>query len=80
MDYEFLRDATGQVIVKFSMGHEAIGHWLNDEVKGDMALLADVERRLLSFPAPWRSGSTSAMNIPCLLTLKRSWCAPTAYR
>lgn len=48
MDYEFLRDTTGQVIVKFSMGHEAIGHWLNDEVKDDMALLADVERRLLS--------------------------------
>lgn len=40
MDYEFLRDATGQVLVKFSMGHEAIGHWLNDEVKGDLARVA----------------------------------------
>ncbi|WP_406701859.1 YacL family protein [Sodalis sp.] len=30
-----LRDATGQIIVKFSVGHEAIWHWLNDEVKGD---------------------------------------------
>jgi uncharacterized protein YacL (UPF0231 family) len=25
MDYEFLRDVTGQVIVRFSMGHEVIG-------------------------------------------------------
>ncbi|WBF46263.1 protein YacL [Serratia rubidaea] len=43
MDYEFLRDVTGQVIVRFSMGHEAIGHWINEELKGDLNLLARIE-------------------------------------
>ncbi|MGL6020757.1 MAG: protein YacL [Gibbsiella quercinecans] len=43
MDYEFLRDVTGQVMVRFSMGHEAIGHWINEEVKGDLALLDKIE-------------------------------------
>ncbi|WP_114192747.1 protein YacL [Edaphovirga cremea] len=43
MDYEFLRDVTGQVQVRFSMGHEVVGHWFNEEVKGDMHLLAKVE-------------------------------------
>ncbi|WP_074013277.1 YacL family protein [Candidatus Sodalis sp. SoCistrobi] len=54
MEYEFLRDVTGQVIVKFSMGHEAIGHWLNDEVKGDLARVADVERQLHSLSGSLR--------------------------
>ena len=36
MDYEFLRDVTGQVIVRFSMGHEAMGHWINEELNGDL--------------------------------------------
>lgn len=43
MEYEFLRDVTGQVKVRMSMGHEAVGHWFNEEVKGDMALLDEVE-------------------------------------
>ncbi|MDU6409766.1 MAG: protein YacL [Yersiniaceae bacterium] len=43
MDYEFLRDITGQVQVRFSMGHEVVGHWFNEEVKGDLALLDEVE-------------------------------------
>lgn len=43
MDYEFLRDVTGQVLVRMSMGHEAVGHWLNEEVKGQLAILDDVE-------------------------------------
>lgn len=46
MDYEFLRDITGQVRVTFSMGHEAIGHWLNEEVKGDLALVEEVETHI----------------------------------
>lgn len=33
MDYEFLRDVTGVVKVRMSMGHEVIGHWFNEEVK-----------------------------------------------
>ncbi|WP_130834030.1 protein YacL [[Erwinia] mediterraneensis] len=43
MEYEFLRDLTGQVKVRMSMGHEAVGHWFNEEVQGDLALLAEVE-------------------------------------
>ncbi|WP_410958693.1 YacL family protein, partial [Salmonella sp. SAL01998] len=27
MDYEFLRDVTGRVLVRMSMGHEVVGHW-----------------------------------------------------
>ena len=44
MDYEFRHDVTGQVVAVFSMGHEVIGHWLNEEVKGDLALLTQVEQ------------------------------------
>ncbi|MHA3358168.1 protein YacL [Yersinia enterocolitica] len=43
MDYEFLRDLTGQVLVRFSMGYEVIGHWLNEEIKGDLAKLDQIE-------------------------------------
>lgn len=43
MDYEFLRDVTGRVIVRMSMGHEAVGHWFNEEVKGRLSLLDEVE-------------------------------------
>ncbi|HFN9833447.1 TPA: protein YacL [Yersinia enterocolitica] len=43
MDYEFLRDLTGQVLVRFSMGHEVIGHWLNEEIKGDLVKLDQIE-------------------------------------
>ncbi|GKX56311.1 UPF0231 protein [Leminorella grimontii] len=43
MDYEFTLDITGQVVARFSMDHEAIGHWLNEEAKGNVALLDEVE-------------------------------------
>ncbi|MBC8949698.1 YacL family protein [Xenorhabdus sp. TS4] len=39
MEYEFMQDVTGQVTTSFSMDHEAIGHWLNEEVKGDLRVL-----------------------------------------
>ncbi|OTA21798.1 hypothetical protein Xbed_00045 [Xenorhabdus beddingii] len=39
MEYEFMQDVTGQVTTSFSMDHEAIGHWLNEEVKGDLTVL-----------------------------------------
>ena len=44
MDYEFLRDITGVVKVRMSMGHEVVGHWFNEEVKENLALLDEVER------------------------------------
>ncbi|TCQ85713.1 MULTISPECIES: protein YacL [Rahnella] len=46
MDYDFLRDITGEVKVRFSMGHEVLGHWLNEEVKGDLNVLDTVEAAL----------------------------------
>lgn len=44
MDYEFLRDITGVVKVRMSMDHEVIGHWFNEEVKDNLALLDEVEQ------------------------------------
>lgn len=44
MDYEFLTDITGQVRVRLSMDHEALGHWFNEEVKGDLQVLDEVEQ------------------------------------
>lgn len=44
MDYEFLRDITGVVKVRMSMGHEVVGHWFNEEVKENTALLDEVEQ------------------------------------
>lgn len=48
MDYEFLRDITGTAKVRMSMGHEVVGHWFNEEVKGNLALLDEVEQAALS--------------------------------
>ena len=44
MEYEFLRDVTGIVKVRMSMGHEVVGHWFNEEVKENLALLDEVEQ------------------------------------
>ncbi|AKH89935.1 protein YacL [Edwardsiella tarda] len=44
MDYEFRHDIGGQVVAVFSMGHEAVGHWLNEEVKGDLTLVTEIEQ------------------------------------
>ncbi|TKI08787.1 YacL family protein [Martelella alba] len=46
MEYEFVRDMSGKVTAAFSMGHEALGHWLNDEANGDDRLLNDIETYL----------------------------------
>lgn len=43
MEYEFLRDVTGLVKVRMSMGHEVVGHWFNEEVKDNLGLLDEVE-------------------------------------
>ncbi|WP_289367853.1 hypothetical protein C1N58_14200 [Pantoea sp. SGAir0180] len=43
MEYEFLRDITGKVKVRMSMGHEALGHWFNEEVGHDASVLDEVE-------------------------------------
>ncbi|OON39925.1 UPF0231 family protein [Izhakiella australiensis] len=48
MEYELLRDVTGQLKMRMSMGHEAVGHWFNEEVKQDLALLTEVEQAAAS--------------------------------
>lgn len=35
MDYQFKTDVTGEPMADFEMGHEALGHWLTDELKGE---------------------------------------------
>ena len=66
MDYEFLRDITGVVKVRMSMDHEAIGHWFNEEVKGNLALLDEVEQAARAL-----EGSVPGMNIRCGWMAKR---------
>ena len=44
MDYEFTKQVDGRLRVKLAMGHEAFGHWLNDAIATNLALLADVLR------------------------------------
>lgn len=46
MDYEFRVDVTDRVIAAFSMGHEVVGHWLNEEVKGNLDLLTEIEQAI----------------------------------
>ena len=65
MDYEFLRDITGVVKVRMSMGHEVVGHWFNEEVKENLALLDEVEQ------AAHAPGNGQGMNTPCGWTVKR---------
>ncbi|MTH45137.1 protein YacL [Intestinirhabdus alba] len=55
MDYEFLRDVTGRVLVRMSMGHEATGHWFNEEVKTNLALLDEVEQAARALKGSERS-------------------------
>jgi len=42
MDYEFGRDITGAYQAMFSMGHEALGIWLSEEIATDKQRLASV--------------------------------------
>ncbi|WP_200755214.1 YacL family protein, partial [Salmonella enterica] len=65
MDYEFLRDVTGGVKVRMSMGHEEVGHWFNEECKADLSLLDEVEqaaRTVNGRERSWqRAGNESAI-------------------
>ena len=60
MDYEFLRDITGVVKVRMSMGHEVVGHWFNEEVKENLALLDEVEQAASARKLPLRCGKKCA--------------------
>ena len=69
MDYEFLRDITGVVKVRMSMDHEAIGHWFNEEVKGNLALLDEVEQAARTVKGSERSWQRQIWSI----LLNRHW-------
>ena len=42
MDYEFIREPDGRLKAYLSMGHEAVGHWLNDEMGSQLSLMQEV--------------------------------------
>ena len=65
MDYEFLRDITGVVKVRMSMGHEVVGHWFNEEVKENLALLDEVEQAARTLKVANVPGSGQGTNTPC---------------
>ncbi|MBY4676954.1 YacL family protein [Marinobacterium arenosum] len=46
MEYEFGRDIIDRPYARFSMGHEAFGHWLVDELGEDQARLAGVQQQV----------------------------------
>lgn len=42
MDYEFSINIIDQPIAEFSMGHEAFGHWLSEELGNNTQKIADL--------------------------------------
>jgi len=42
MDYDFVTDPLGRPVAHFSMGHEALGHWLTAELGSDSQLIESV--------------------------------------
>ena len=46
MEFEFRRDVSGELQARFSMGSEAFGRWLQDEVGHNSAVLIDIFRAI----------------------------------
>ena len=42
MDYEYKVDVYGKPVARFSIGHEAIGLWLNEELSGNKCAIAEL--------------------------------------
>lgn len=72
MDYEFLRDVTGRVLVRMSMGHEVVGHWFNEEVKENLALLDEVEQAARTVKGSERSWQRAGHEYTLWLGWRRS--------
>ena len=53
MDYQFKKDLLGQPIAKFSMGHEAVGRWLSDELSNNQPAI----QRLIDLIAQIENGN-----------------------
>jgi len=66
MDYEFRRDPFGGYRARFSMGHEAIGQWLIDEVGKDEEKLTSSSPSSTSYPVGVAPNTGSPAGItPC---------------
>ena len=46
MDYEFRRNLYGRYQAEFSMGHEALGLWLTEELATDQAMISILLNKL----------------------------------
>ncbi|MCV6590691.1 MAG: YacL family protein [Marinobacterium sp.] len=44
MEYEFSQDIIGRPVARFSMGHEAFGLWLEDELSSSVLVLSLLEK------------------------------------
>ena len=60
MDYEFVAGADGRLQAKLSMGQEAIGHWINDELGTDLPRLD----ALLNAIAQLQCGEVEQLRFP----------------
>ncbi|OTA17152.1 hypothetical protein Xvie_01409 [Xenorhabdus vietnamensis] len=68
MEYEFMQDITGQVTASFSMDHEAIGHWLNEEVKDDLSVLDKITAALQDIKGSERQWQLSGHEYTLLMS------------
>ncbi len=46
MDFDFKRDHLGRFLARCSMGHEAIGYWLSDEMGNNAGAIESLLREL----------------------------------
>ncbi len=46
MDYELRRDIYGRYQAIFSMGHEALGLWLSEELNTNLPLIAQLQQQI----------------------------------
>lgn len=51
MDHEFVRDIEGRFIARLSMGHEAFGSWLTDELGTDVEKCNELLSVIKQIPA-----------------------------
>jgi uncharacterized protein len=47
MDHEFVRDIDGRCRARMSMGHEAFGFWLTDELGSDVARCDEILKAIV---------------------------------
>lgn len=60
MDYEFIAEPDGSLKAYLSMGHEALGHWLNDELGEDL----DAGARVLALLSQSEANPDTVASLP----------------